>query len=321
MSATTNRIDSCRMGILLKRAKSILPGSWSSAIDRLIQHIGPIKSSTFVDPIESTEIGLTGLTPISEAIDENDIFLVAYPKSGSTWMQNLVAGLMYGIETRFLTDKLTQMIVPNVHGSKYFKRLGDVTCFKSHCLPRPDYRRVVYLLRDGRDAMVSYYHMINACSCESTSMEKVILDQRDSLFPCQWHEHVKAWMENPFDADLLLIKYEDLLQDPLRELRRFCDFSNIERSDEILLRSIEGNRFEVMQEKEAEFGWDNQDWNPERRFIRRGEMGSFRDEMPLDLIEEFERLAKSELVLNGYQLHCTNLTNNDPSAVVGHQKL
>ena len=70
--------------------------------------------------IDWTQSGFEALDRISA----EDIFLVGYPKSGNTWMQNLIAGLQFGIDTRYLTDKLTQLIIPNVHGFGAYKRLA-----------------------------------------------------------------------------------------------------------------------------------------------------------------------------------------------------
>ncbi|HET6377768.1 MAG TPA: sulfotransferase domain-containing protein [Methylocella sp.] len=49
------------------------------------------------------------------------------------------------------------------------------------------------------------------------------------LYPCHWPEHVEAWANNPYGAKMLLIKYEDLLDEPVEQLKRFCAFIGIER--------------------------------------------------------------------------------------------
>ena len=35
------------------------------------------------------------------AINSSDIFVVGYPKSGNTWVQYLIAGVVFGVDTRF----------------------------------------------------------------------------------------------------------------------------------------------------------------------------------------------------------------------------
>ena len=245
------------------------------------------------------ETGQEGFASINET-EPRDIFLVGYPKSGNTWMQHLIAGLVYGMDTRFLTDKLVQLIVPNVHGAKHFKRLNDVTFFKSHFLPQPSYRRVIYLVRDGRDAMVSYYHMLNAVSEEPVDFRAMVIGGT-GLFPCKWHEHIEAWSENPFDAEILVVRYEDLHSDPIGEMQRVCAFADLDRDIEAIKRCVDGNCFSNMQTKEQDFGWDNSKWNSDEKFIRRGVVGSYKDEMPIELVNAFEQVACKELVGLGYR--------------------
>lgn len=247
--------------------------------------------------IDWTQSGFEALDRISA----EDIFLVGYPKSGNTWMQNLIAGLQFGIDTRYLTDKLTQLLIPNVHGFSAYKRLGTCTCFKSHFLPRPEYRRVIYIVRDGRDAMISYYHMRNAESKEPVSLERMIVDG-EGLFPCKWHQHVEQWHANPFNANMLIVRYEDLHSDPLQQMKRISQFMGLERDDESLQRCIDGNSFATMQKKEKEFGWDNPNWNPEHSFVRKGKVGGYKDDFPEDLVLKFESEASEQLLAYGYSL-------------------
>src|SRR5579862_9101604 len=94
--------------------------------------------------------------------DPKDIFVVAYPKSGVTWMQYLLAGLIFGIDARHAHDSLVQDLVPDVHQRTFYRRHMTPTFFKTHHLPQPEYRRVIYLVRDGRDVMVSYFHFLAA---------------------------------------------------------------------------------------------------------------------------------------------------------------
>jgi hypothetical protein len=227
------------------------------------------------------------------ATDPADIFLVAYPKSGMTWLQAMVAGATYGLDPAQAPDSLVQDLVPDVHYKSCYKRYRTPMFFKSHHLPRPEYRRVVYLLRDGRDVMVSYCHHLRALNGADVDFGRLI--DGAGLFPCKWHEHVEQWMANPYGASMLTILYEDLRANAGRELARLCDFVGEPREPDVLRRVAEQCCFAAMRRREERFGWDNPAWPKDRPFVRRGEAGSYRDEMPADLLERFVAQASAVL--------------------------
>ena len=220
------------------------------------------------------------------------------PKSGITWFQSLVAGAIYGLDPEQAPDALIQDLVPDVHYKTSFKRYRTPTFFKSHHLPRPEYRRVVYLLRDGRDAMVSYWHHLRALG--QANLEFAQLIGGEGLFPCKWHEHVEQWAANPFAARLLTIRYENLKRDAARELARFCDFVDEPRQPSELQRVAAQCSFEAMRRREQRFGWDNPGWPKDKPFVRRGVAGSYRDEMPPEALALFLTEAGDTLRRHGY---------------------
>jgi len=158
----------------------------------------------------------------------------------------------------------------------------------------------VHLVRDGRDVMVSYHAMQVALGQEASLKEMVMEDQ--GVYPCSWAEHTRQWLKNPYGAEILIIRYEDLHEDPLRELKRFCQFAGIERTSEQLTRAIRGCTRSEMQRKERELGWDNAEWPKDKPFIRRGVVGSHKDEMPPEVLAYLEREASDVLEQFGYPL-------------------
>jgi hypothetical protein len=243
---------------------------------------------------------ITGLCRIGETEPE-DIFVVGYPKSGNTWMQNLIAGVVFGVDPHVTPDSLVNELVPDVHDRAFYRRYGTPTFFKSHYLPRPEYRRVVYLIRDGRDAMVSYFHHLAALNGSEPDFFQLV-SSGVGLFPCRWHEHVDAWTNNPYDADVITIRYESLKADPAGELRRLCQFARLERSEETLQSVARACSFEAMRDREKRMGWSSTVWPRDKAFVRRGEVGSFKSEMPSAVIAEFVRQAEPVLVRSGYPI-------------------
>lgn len=241
-----------------------------------------------------------GFTPITEFLAE-DIFIVGYPKSGNTWFQNLITGVVYGVDLRFGPNALVHDLVPDFDYCTYYRRYSTPVYFKTHVLPRPDFRRVVYLLRDGRDAMVSYRHYREAIDGVKYDFLEFVSPET-KLFPCHWSEHVDTWMQNPYQAQMLVIRYEDLLSEPVKELRRFCEFANISRDTDHLAAVAEGASFRNLRDKETRtgFGRPDQIFPPGTFFFRRGIVGSHKDEMPREVLERFLAHANGTLRRCGY---------------------
>src|SRR5690242_14739611 len=53
-----------------------------------------------------------------ENTETQDIFIVGYLKSGNTWMQYLLAGLMFGIDMRIGPHSLVQHLITDVHSER-----------------------------------------------------------------------------------------------------------------------------------------------------------------------------------------------------------
>lgn len=240
----------------------------------------------------------TGLRPIDQ-FAENDVFIVGYPKSGNTWMQYLVAGAFCGIDLQTASDALIQDLAPDVHFKKFFKPWFPTTFFKSHFLPRPDYQKVVYLLRDGRDAMVSYWHYLEGLAGKEMDFLELVQTGR-GLFPCKWHEHVTQWLANPYSAQMITVRYEDLKKDPVAQLRRIGDFAGLDCQSSALERAAQNSSFAAMKQREASFAWENPQIPKNKQFIRRGQIGSHQDEMPFAVREAFLNEAGAMLRKTGY---------------------
>ncbi len=237
-------------------------------------------------------------TPMGE-FDERDIFVCGWPKSGNTWCQRLFSGVVWGLDTSVLTDQLAQFLQPDVHYKPYYYRFKTPMMWKSHHLPQRNYRRVIHLVRDGRDALVSYWKMLRRAD-PRLELEQLLL-KGEGLFPSTWETHASQWHENPFDADMVTIRYEDLLKDTTRELGRVAEFIGVHRTHDELSRIAAGASFEKMRNIAAESGWDNHS-ETSRGFLRQGRSGDHLVEMSDHVRRVFEERAGSMLELYGYPL-------------------
>ena len=241
-----------------------------------------------------------GLLPINQS-EPGDIFVTGYPKSGNTWVQYMLASVVYGLDLAHVPDQLVQDVIPCLHWRTTYRRYGSPMWFKSHALPAPHYRKVIYLVRDGRDVMVSYLHHLQALERKVHDFLHLV-SSGEGLFLSKWHEHVRQWQTNPYGADIITVRYEDLHADPLRELQRMCQFAGLNRETTALQRAIEQARFGALREREKQLGWDNQHWPKDKPFVRRGAVGSYADEMPPEVLRAFLDEAADVLKAMGYSV-------------------
>jgi Sulfotransferase domain len=202
-----------------------------------------------------------------------------------------------GLDARMTPDSLVQSLIPDVHETRFYRRFGTPTFFKTHHLPRPEYRRVIYLVRDGRDAMVSYFHFLAAFGELQDPLRLVTTGE--GLFPCRWHEHAEGWLANPHGAEMMTVRYEALKEDTVNQLQRICDFAGLQRERSLLDRVSQNSTFEAMREREQKLGWEGP-WPRDKAFVRRGIVGSFRDEMTENVLQAFMESSGPALKRLGY---------------------
>jgi len=243
-------------------------------------------------------------------ISEEDVFITGYPKSGHTWFQTLVAGVIYGIDFDYMPYSVVWDLVPD-HAWPYYRRYSTPTFFKSYDFPQPQYRRVVYLLRDGRDVMVSCYHQMvavrNQRGQKRDFLQVVQGCHGDYPEPTKWHEHVQAWLSNPYGAHMLIIRYEELKRDAVKEVQRFCQFVGVERDHALVEQAAQQGSFQQMRDKERREGLGNPMGGrrlplrlKNQPVVRRGEVGSYKDEMPAEILDVFLQDAGDTLRKLGY---------------------
>lgn len=209
--------------------------------------------------------------------EEADVFITGYPKSGNTLLQFTIAFLVYGLR-KDAPYSLLNTCVTDVYANPYFTRLNIPHCFKSHELPNEQYKKVIYVVRDGRDAVRSYYYMRKNMGEENVCINEMYENGGD-CFVGTWKDHVKRWIDNPFNADILFIKYEDFITQKEQEIKRLCQFLNIERSNTEIQQVIEASSFENMKLLEQGYSWkhakNSQNWKKEGSFVREGKSNNF----------------------------------------------
>jgi len=102
-------------------------------------------------------------------------------------------------------------------------------CVKTHGLPGPDTHRAIYIVREGRAALVSYCHYLRDFLGRNVSLEAAIAG--DAIPP--WSDHVAAWVFSG-RPNVLVIRYEELIlarADLLEKISQFIGRPALRQND------------------------------------------------------------------------------------------
>lgn len=233
----------------------------------------------------------------------DDLFIVTYPKSGTTWLQMIVHQLTTDGAMEFahideVSPHLEETLVPA--GRKISDLRGTPRVVKSH-LPYRDIPkgpgRYIYGTRNGLDVAVSYYHQARKWTQRSPRS----LDEFFGWFMAgrvpygSWFEHVSGWLRNEDRLDVLVVSYEELSADLEAGVRRIADFCGIAIDPAAMPRILERCSFAFMREHEARFSIERRvvpvpkPADGGTAFIRQGKVGGWRQELDAGSAGEFQR--------------------------------
>lgn len=230
----------------------------------------------------------------------SDAFVGSYPRSGSTWLRFMLNELLVGQASGFTN---VNQALPDVgkHDTALPVLPGDGRLIKTHEPFRPEYKKAIYLVRDGRDVMLSEFAYQKALGFAQDDLDAYIpsfLSGKVNPFG-SWIHHVQSWLDarDSHHADILLVHFQDLRGNSEDTLAEIVSFLGRPVSREKIRQAIANNAVERMREKEK--------INPQRasargRFIGSGSVGGWQEKLTVQQIERIEREAGKTLERLGY---------------------
>ena len=222
-------------------------------------------------------------------LGDSDLIIAGYPKSGTNWMQVVLANLWDGWGTCAISDRGQ---VPNLSGANDIPGYAGYDCcinaksprlmkahFAREYMPRrwPEHGKVIHVLRNPKDVCVSLYNEFRS--------SLGIVDTFDEHFEkfmsgqCGPYDSYLAnnlsWRE--FDhPNLLKITYEEARRDIRTVLRTVIEFVGRPVSPERLEEVLAKTEFKAMQTNELRlqvnhFRYDDK----EKPFLRKGVVGDW----------------------------------------------
>jgi Sulfotransferase domain len=246
------------------------------------------------------------------AVYPDDTFIVSYPRSGNTWTRFLIANLVFSSEKVTFTN--IERLVPDTssQSNRALKRTPRPRIIKSHTYFDPRYPRVLYIVRDPRDLVLSYYNFSRKYRqvADDYPLANYVDDFVDgNLISADWGtwaENVASWIyTRKNQSNFLLMRYEDMKIDTEHELRRIAAFLGVEVTPQRLQKAIEASSAERMREMEKK---QSDQWVATRKhrkdipFVGAAEMGRWQSALPPDLAVKIESKWGTLLSTLGYPL-------------------
>lgn len=233
-------------------------------------------------------------------IRSEDIIITSFPKSGNTWVRfflcNIISLREWGGETVTfpkLDATMPELGVSNLLMSWPHDTIPRVV--KTHKPRWPIFRgnRVILLVRDPRDVMVSYYHFETGKRNGQFSGSFSEFIRHPKFGVEAWCRHYASWRTQA----TVVLTYAELKKDDVETFDRMLETIGVSLSRTLIRQAAERSRFEKIQEVEEKEGVrENSDHFEEgEQFTRKGETGQWDEYFNTtdlyytrSLIEEYE---------------------------------
>lgn len=258
----------------------------------------------------------------------DDVWLVTYPKSGTTWCQEMVwlvcNDLDYekarnvSLSKRFPFIDITALrdLPAGVDPYADSLTMSSPRFIKSH-LPvalLPDQLwtvkpKLVYVRRNPKAVAVSYYHHSVMFHNYKGTMDQFVESFIKELeYYSPYHKHVLEFHNLDYGDNLLHLCYEDMKRDLKSTLRKVCQFFNKSYSEQQLNQLEAHLSFDSMKNNKAV---NAQDWvefqlqstnradrlgDRNFRFIRRGESHGWKSELSAEQVRDLDEWNERKVV-------------------------
>lgn len=245
---------------------------------------------------------------------DGDVFVATYPRSGTTWTEQMVHLLVNKGEQgeQRLTDAVPwlETLPHRPNGMlEFLKTLPQRRLFTSH-LPYPlmpplgdTTAKIVYVARNPKDVGIStYFHNQSKGGYEGTWEEHFQEFLNGDVGCGPYFDHVLPWWEaSQKEERILFMKYEDMKQDHAGSVAKIASFLDLEVDSQLIDRVVTLSSFKSMTASET----TNFDWIPQRagvpKHFRKGDIGDWRNHFSAEQSQQMDDLIMKRMKDSGLQ--------------------
>lgn len=257
---------------------------------------------------------------------DDDVVIGTWAKSGTTWCQQIVTQLIHRGQERIATMDIAPWVdarvIPHEAMMKQLEAQGHRRCLKTHlpadCLVMSPKAKYLYLARDGRDVIWSWYHHLMIMTDEffeiinyppdfaGDPMERPNKDVRQFFHdfldhdaaPCYpYWTSIQSWWELRHLPNVRLVHYNDLKSDMPGEIRRIAAFLDIPIDEAKWPVIVEHCSFDYMKANAQTLSTVLNDFwkGGMRSFIHKGTNDRWRGVLTVEEIQKYEATARANL--------------------------
>ncbi|XP_053871088.1 sulfotransferase 1B1-like isoform X1 [Malaclemys terrapin pileata] len=197
----------------------------------------------------------------------DDLLISTYPKAGTTWMQEIVDLILVQGDVEKACRAPTHIRIPFLEicspppvpsGVQQLANVPSPRVIKTHLpfqlVPKSFWEnrcKVIYVARNAKDNVVSYYFFdqMNKTQPEPGPWELYVQKFMDGKLAWgSWYDHVCRYWAERANHCILYVFYEDMKEDPAREIRRVMDFLEVELPPQVLEKIVQQTSFQIMKE-------------------------------------------------------------------------